>query len=531
MRRKGGGLRDTRVLGLTGLILGVLVLPAGAAAEPTLGQQAPYTAEEASVQLDQAVEALAEATAHADPTDELRDLALALPALEGAERHNAKRVLARPPDGQQTGSDIQLGAVWSSDATDDRACFDSPGGRFRVHYVTSSSDAPPPNDEAGVVGVPDYVELVAARADTSWEVQNDELNWPNPKSDGPKGDDGPGCTAGGTDIYLSDLCCAQGVLYGYAAPDPGQPNCNSPPFKCSAYLVVDNDYVESGYGYAGEPEIPLSVTTAHEYNHILQFNLAANQDDWMFESTAVWAEEKTFAGADDWIFAFMDRWALDAEIPITKPTGRRIYGTAVWNHWLELGADYGPDVILDAWESSRKTKPKDFAVAAYERAINQNDGAGFSREFGRFTAATAEWNLPNGDFPADDQGELPKVKRDGTLRRGKPRKRFELDHAAYRLLRVKPGGRNRVRLKVRAPDGVRAAIALVGLEGTSTAGTAVTERDYAHQGGKLVVRLRGARRFERITAVVANADGRIAGFGGRDWAYRSDNERFRARLR
>ncbi len=31
-----------------------------------------------------------------------------------------------------------------------------------------------------------------------------------------------------------------------------------------------------------------------------------------------------------------------------------IYGSAVWNHWLENGDNsYGPDVILNAWESSR----------------------------------------------------------------------------------------------------------------------------------------------------------------------------------
>jgi hypothetical protein len=375
------------------------------------------------------------------------------------------------------------------------------------------------------------VETVAARAETSWDVQNDDLGWPTPKSDGSRGNNGPGCSPGGTDIYLADLASPQtGVLYGYAAPDPGQSNCNTPPFKCSAYLVLDNDYAEEGYEYEGDPEIPLSVTTAHEYNHILQFVLDANQDDWMFESTAVWAEEKTFETYDDWILAFMDRWARDADVPITKPTSRRIYGTAVWNHWLELGANYGPDLILDAWKASRKTTPKDFAVEAYERAINQNDGSGFSQEFGRFTAATAEWNLPTGDFPPDDQGELPVVKRDGRLRRGN-RKRFQLDHTAFRLLRVKPGRRNRVRLKVKAPQGVRAAIALVGLNGGATTGTAVTKRDYANGGGKLTVRLGGVGRFERITAVVANADGRIASFGGRDWAYRSDNERFRAALR
>ena len=88
-----------------------------------------------------------------------------------------------------------------------------------------------------------------------------------------------------------------------------------------------------------------------------------------------------------------------------------------------------------------------------------------------------------------------------------------------------------MRLKVRAPRRVRTAIALVGREGGSASGTTVTKLDYAKRGGKLKVRLANALDFERITAVVANADGRIAGFGGRDWDYRSDNERFRAALR
>ena len=526
-------MRSVRAVAALAALVPALVGSDGAFAEATLtGSEPVFAAAQATAQLDQAVAALSGAAPQADPTEELRDLALALPSLSPAERRRARRVLARPPAGEQDTADLALGATWTPTATLTRRCVDSPGGRFRVHYVTSAhgGDQPPSEDVAPLNGIPDYVEMVAARADTSWDVQNEGLGWPAPKSDGSKGNNGPGCSAGGTDIYLADLANPDvGVLYGYAAPDDTSSSCNRPPFKCSAYLVLDNDYAEPEYGYEGEPDVPLSVTTAHEYNHILQFNLDSNQDAWMLESTAVWAEEKTFPDADDWIVAFMDRWARDAEIPITKPTPRRIYGTAVWNHWLELGAGYGPDVILDAWEGSRRTQPRDFGVAAYELAIEQGGGQGFSQEFGRFAAATAEWNVPESDFP--DEGELPRVKRDGSLRRGVRRKRFQLDHASYRLLRVKPRGRNRIRLKVRAPSGVRSAIALVGLEGAPASGIRVTEREYSARGGKLVVRLSGARNFERITAVVANADGRIAGFGGRDWAYRSDNERFRAALR
>ena len=208
----------------------------------------------------------------------------------------------------------------------------------------------------GTDGAPDYVQEVAERADASWAVQNDDTGWPEPKPDGAKGDGQPGCAPGGIDVDLADLASDDvGVLYGYASPDDVSSQCQNPPFRCSAYLVLDNDYAEPGYGYDGAFDVPLSVTTAHEYNHILQFNLDSNQDDWMFESTAVWAEEKTFEAADDWILAFMGRWARDAHIPITKPTGLRIYGTAVWNHWLELGAGYGPDEIPDAWKAERSS--------------------------------------------------------------------------------------------------------------------------------------------------------------------------------
>ena len=39
-----------------------------------------------------------------------------------------------------------------------------------------------------------------------------------------------------------------------------------------------------------------------------------------------------------------------------------------------------------------------------------------------------------------------------------------------------------------------------------------------------------AGRFERITAVIVNADGRVDGFAASDWDYRRDDQRFRVRL-
>ena len=99
----------------------------------------------------------------------------------------------------------------------------------------------------------------------------------------------------------------------------------------------------------------------------------------MFESTAVWSEEQVFPNDDDRL-AYLDVWTRTrasrspASTPARRPARLR---RGVWNHWLHLGAD-GPEVVLDAWESSRKTDPKAFAVAAYNRAIRRNGGHGFA---------------------------------------------------------------------------------------------------------------------------------------------------------
>jgi hypothetical protein len=51
-------------------------------------------------------------------------------------------------------------------------------------------------------------------------------------------------------------------------------------------MVMDNDFSQAEFGYA-DPSYPLSVTAAHEYNHVLQNAYDYLEDPWMFEATAV----------------------------------------------------------------------------------------------------------------------------------------------------------------------------------------------------------------------------------------------------
>ncbi len=200
--------------------------------------------------------------------------------------------------------------------------------------------------------------------------------------------------------------------------------------------MVDNDYDEFG---ASGGELGLRVTTAHEYNHALQFNIDSNQDSWMFESTATWSEEQVFPADDDWVRSYMPSWTEESLIPITKKNFH-YYGSAVWNHWLENGdGSYGPDVVLNAWQSSRDVTPKDYAVGAYDDAIKDEGGAGFPQEFAAFTAATAEWKTGDGGFP--DASELPNVERLGKLKFDGDPSEAEARQHQLRALRRQPEGR------------------------------------------------------------------------------------------
>ncbi len=101
-----------------------------------------------------------------------------------------------------------------------------------------------------------------------------------------------------------------------------------------------------------------------------------------------------------------------------------------------------------------------------------------------------------------------------------------LDHTAYRLYNVKRTRRAKLKLKVRAERGVTSGIALVGRD----ADTATVSRKVKilKRGGRGSVTLRRAADFERITAVVVNADGRVRGFSQKtgDWVYTEDNRKY-----
>jgi hypothetical protein len=389
---------------------------------------------------------------------------------------------------------------------------------FCVHWVAEGIDAPDLADGNGD-GVPDYVERVQAVAEHVYSVENERLGWRAPRSDGHRGGH-----EGKTDIYLDEI---GGALFGYAVPDRGQATkAHRFPRRLHGYLVLDNNY--EPFEFPGTtPLHDLEVTTAHEYNHILQFGYDAYQDAWFAESSAVWMEDEVYNGNDDYL-RYVRHWVKLFDTPLTAANSIKVYGSAVWNKWL--AHRYGRAIVRSAWARAVRTKPGGFSVAAYNSAIEAAGGPGFSRDFTRFAADLPEWRTDT-VFP---EGRLyPDVSRQGSLSDNGTVLQRRLNHTTFQLLRVHARGGRALTVDAVAPRGIAAGLALVGRIGSERGGRVVKVARFKDEGGRMVARIARPGRFSRLTAVLVNADGSEAGFSARrlDWAYLTDRAPFRVSAR
>ncbi len=435
-------------------------------------------------------------------------LALAPSAM--AADHPFRAPASRPTDRRPTDHpDPNRNAYTVPEAPQSPACT----AHFCVHWVAEGIDAPS-LDDANANGLPDYVERVQSVAEYVYSIENGKLGWRKPKSDGTLGGE-----HGKTDIYLSEI---GGSLFGYATPDRGQADsAHRFPRRLYGYLVIDNDY--DPFEFPGTTQLgDLEVTLAHEYNHILQFGYDAYQDAWFAESTAVWMEDQVYDGIDDYL-RYMPRWAHSFDTPLTANSIKE-YGSAVWNHWLSHR--YGNRIIRQIWAGAIHVKPAGFSVAAYRAGIRRAGHSYFGRDFAGFARDVAEWRTG----AVFREGPLyPDVPRQGSLRVGGRSLLPRLNHTTFRLLRVNASHGRSVVVSAVAPRRVAAGLALVGRIGNARDGRVVSRLRFARRGGSMSVRLARPGRFDRITAVLVNADPTANGFSARrlDWNYLDDGMPFR----
>jgi hypothetical protein len=250
----------------------------------------------------------------------------------------------------------------------------------------------------GGLTIGDYVESL----EEAWQTEVDAFDWAAPPM---LPDQQP---PGGK--YHVRVTALPAGLYGfvsnlgtYAGTVGDNPNTGWDDRDADASCMVLNQDFETGFG--GDPQAALDSTTAHEFNHSLQFGYGALSggnvpDDSFIEGGATWMEDEVQDGANDnynylWPeFAFSMGEYSDATTEpypywitfrgLTERYGAGQPGGAeeVMQDFWELisrgDTDTAPTEMLDALGQALATKGTTLAGAyhAYAIAVKYNRGCG-----------------------------------------------------------------------------------------------------------------------------------------------------------
>jgi hypothetical protein len=443
-----------------------------------------------------------------DATLILRDLALRLRELFGADRREAERLLARPDDG-----DVPEGAGngWTAPpAKQAQVCSADPTIEICVHWVFTAGDpdAPPPEDTAPANGIPDQVDVTLTELETVWNKEIVDLDYraPQPDDDSPNDGGGPEL-----DVYLDDIGTPNVGLFGYCTTD--DPDASDPfVFAFSAYCVLDNDYSAAQFGVPPEEHAFLKVTAAHEFHHASQFAYDGVEDLWFMEGTATNMEETVYPTVDDNVF-FLKLYS-----PLTRPGspldrggfGDSEYGAWIFWRFLEEKLYHDdPNVIRRVWNRARAalpTDPDEYSLQAVARVL-RNDGIHLADAFAGFAVANR--------LRAYDDGNLyPRTPTDRTFRIGPAQRRTawlarRMNHLTTRYLSFRPRSgvprRARLGLNVDAhPSGARARVIVFSKGGNRSIRSIRLDRD-----GDGHSRVPFGRNVTRVDLVLSNGSSRI----------------------
>ncbi len=191
---------------------------------------------------------------------------------------------------------------------------------FRVHYTRSGVDA----------CSPDYARSVADYFEYSWRKQIDTLGWAPPPPDyGIGGDDR-------YDVYIIELG-SRGAA-GIAVPENYYPNPY--PDGVTSWIGIDNHLGQSF----------LKIVCAHEFNHASQMRYAWGEEYFIYENTAVWAEEVSYDEINHYIsyLSTSPNPLTNPNYPINSTENLYLYAGGIWFIFLE--EYYDRDCPRKIWE-------------------------------------------------------------------------------------------------------------------------------------------------------------------------------------
>jgi hypothetical protein len=209
---------------------------------------------------------------------------------------------------------------------------------FHVHYDETTLD---PDLEIG-----DYLQSL----DTSWQTEVLDFGWATPPL-------APSFTK--YPVLINEL---ESGLYGFVAPTfPIGNNPNTPWDDVDALascMVLNEDY--SSPPFPSPPQASLDATTAHEFNHSIQFGLGVlsgpnEPDDAFIEGGATWMEDEVFDDSDDNHYYLWPNFTQSMGAYIGSPYPYWIVFRALTERFGTGTAGAGEDVMQEFWELTSKS--------------------------------------------------------------------------------------------------------------------------------------------------------------------------------
>lgn len=216
--------------------------------------------------------------------------------------------------------------------------FDSPGGRFRIHFTRAGTHRVAAAD-TDADGVPNAVQTVAAGYDEVLVFFTETLGFRAPLSDETLAPHHGGNER--FDVYLVDFAGrGDGAYIQEVCPTPSH---------CAGYMAQENDF--AGYGY---PSLAAAVRilASHELFHAVQAAYDADQGSVINEGTAVWATERfdpTLTDLEGFSDGYLDNPDRPLDEPLPGPVDPFSYGMGLFFQFLD--ERYGESLILALWES------------------------------------------------------------------------------------------------------------------------------------------------------------------------------------
>lgn len=220
-------------------------------------------------------------------------------------------------------------SLLAAPALKDEQTYLSPEGKFMIHYTTVGDSAVSTTDNSGN-GIPDYVEWVAAAADSSWRHEVNNLGYTDPVI-------GPSQPY---HVYILNL----EYYYGDTVHDGS-----------TTFIRIENDFSE-GFPPNDDPDGlqqgAVKVTMAHELKHAVQYAATGWQgesDSWA-EMDATLMEEVVYDNVNDYY-----NYIYSSNSIFNSPETSFYPGSYYHVTWaLYFEEKYGPYFWVNVWKQIKQ---------------------------------------------------------------------------------------------------------------------------------------------------------------------------------